>query len=390
MLEPATPIYLEATNSEAEAMKLKTAKSYNLDENFILKISINDSLIFFELDKINSFPKKDFKVFLSLSELGRINKFFNQFEDTQEVLVSFENLIESKNISVVEEEKKMRLKIINPVNRKEFFIDIPLKEKDVKSEMTSIIEYINLLHNRIEELEKKVNDLCLFKEEYLKRKEEKQKLKPKDKIKEKEKEKEKEKKKEVINVFKESDIIKNEDEINLILNWFDNKEIKTNLLFNSKKDGDLLSTLYKKVKDKSPLLIIIKTSKGFKFGGYCSLPIVGDNKWYVDNNSFIFSLDMKQKYDANNKSTNHILGNGDLLQFGNDIRIYDKATSQVDNFIGKSDYNSPKNYKMNGGNKNFQVSSFEVYEITLYSFTGISKFKFLLFIITNNYFISFL
>ena len=362
MLEPATPIYLEATNSEAEAMKLKTAKSYNLDENFILKISINDSLIFFELDKINSFPKKDFKVFLSLSELGRINKFFNQFEDTQEVLVSFENLIESKNISVVEEEKKMRLKIINPVNRKEFFIDIPLKEKDVKSEMTSIIEYINLLHNRIEELEKKVNDLCLFKEEYLKRKEEKQKLKPKDKI--KEKEKEKEKKKEVINVFKESDIIKNEDEINLILNWFDNKDIKTNLLFNSKKDGDLLSILYKKVKDKSPLLIIIKTSKGFKFGGYCSLPIVGDNKWYVDNNSFIFSLDMKQKYDANNKSTNHILGNGDLFQFGNDIRIYDKATSQVDNFIGKSDYNSPKNYKMNGGNKNFQVSSFEVYEIS--------------------------
>ena len=366
MLEPATPIFLESTNSEAEALKLETAKSFNLDENFILKISINDSLLFFELDKINSFPKKDFKVFLSLSELGRINKFFNQFEDTQEVLVSFETLIESKNISVVEEEKKMRLKIINPVNRKDFFIDIPLKEKDVKSEMTSIIEYINLLNNKIDELEKKVNDLCIFKEEYLKRKEEKQKLKSKDKkdkVNEKEKEKEK-KKKEITNIFKESDIIKNEGEINLILNWFDNKEIKTNLLFNSKKDGDLLSTLYKKVKDKSPLLIIIKTSKGYKFGGYSSLPIVGDNKWYVDNNSFIFSLDMKQKYNANNKSTNHILGNGDLLQFGNDIRIYDKATSQVDNFIGKSDYNSPGNYKMNGGNKNFQVSRFEVYEIS--------------------------
>ena len=124
-------------------MQFKENKTFSLEENFTLKISINETLLFFELDKLNSFPKKDYKIYLSLDELGRINKFFNQFESTQEVLVSFDTLIESKNISVIEEEKKMRLKINNLANRKEFFIDIPLKEKDLKSEMSSLIEYIN-------------------------------------------------------------------------------------------------------------------------------------------------------------------------------------------------------------------------------------------------------
>ena len=354
MLEAATPVIKEMIIKEG--MQFKENKTFNLEENFTLKISINETLLFFELDKLNSFPKKDYKIYLSLDELGRINKFFNQFESTQEVLVSFDTLIESKNISVIEEEKKMRLKINNPVNRKEFFIDIPLKEKDLKSEMASLIEYINSLHNKIDNLEKKVDDLVIFKKEYLKRKEEKRKQKEKNKTKEKPKE---------INIFKESNIIKKEDDKKLILSWFDNKPIKTNLLFNSKKDGNLLSTLYKKVENKPFILIIIKTSTGYKFGGYCSIPILGDNKWYIDYSSFIFSLDTKQKYNVDNNSNTHILGNGDLFQFGNDLRIYNKATSRSDNFVGKSDYNCPENYELNGGEKNFCISSFEVYEIII-------------------------
>ena len=113
-------------------------------------------------------------------------------------------------------------------------------------------------------------------------------------------------------------------------------------------------------------MFIIKTLKGYKFGGYSYVPIKGDNKWYIDNRSFIFSLDMKTKYDANSNSTTHILGNGDLLQFGNDLRIYNQATSKLENFIGKSDYNCPENYEMNGGYKYFGIYSFEIYEIILY------------------------
>ena len=118
-----------------ESIKFITSKIFNLEKNedkYILKISINEKLIFFELAKKDAFPKKDFNIFLSLEELGKINRFFNQFETTSEILNSLETLIDSKNISVIEEEIIIKLKIINPANKKEFFIDIPLKKKRFK------------------------------------------------------------------------------------------------------------------------------------------------------------------------------------------------------------------------------------------------------------------
>ena len=333
-----------------EGIKFTTTKAFNLeknDEKFILKMSINEKLIFFELEKVNLFPKKDFNIHLSLEELGKINRFFIQFETISEVLISLETLLESKNISVVEEERKMKLKIINPSNKKEFFIDIPLKEKDLKSEINSINEYISSLNNKVNELEKKVNDLCLFKEEYsdfLKKK--------KDRSEQKE------------NLFKDSNIIQNYDEKKMILSWLDKKSIKTNLLFNSKIDGDLLTTFFNKVRNKISTLIIIKSTNNYIFGGYSSVAWKCDNKWYSDKNSFIFSFYTKQKYEVkDNKSSCHILGRSDLIQFGIDIRIYDKCTSNNQNFVGKRDYNSPDTFQMNGGNQYFSVSSYEVYEI---------------------------
>ena len=333
-----------------EGIKFTTTKAFNLeknDEKFLLKISINEKLIFFELEKVNLFPKKDFNIHLSLEELGKINRFFIQFETISEVLISLETLLESKNISVVEEERKMKLKIINPSNKKEFFIDIPLKEKDLKSEINSINEYISSLNNKVNELEKKVNDLCLFKEEYsdfLKKK--------KDRSEQKE------------NLFKDSNIIQNYDEKKMILSWLDKKSIKTNLLFNSKIDGDLLTTFFNKVANKISTLIIIKSTNNYIFGGYSSVAWKCDGNWHSDKNSFIFSFYTKQKYEVkDNNSSNHIYGNNGLIQFGYDIRIYDKCTSNNQNFVGKNNYNSPDNFQMNGGNQYFTVSSYEVYEI---------------------------
>lgn len=337
---------------KSEGIKFTTFKTFNLeknDEKFILKISINEKLIFFELEKVNLFPKKDFNIHLSLEELGKINKFFNQFDTMSEVLNSLEILLESKNISVIEEERKMRLKIINPSNKKEFFIDIPLKEKDFKNEIKSINEYISSLNNKVIELEKKVADLYLFKEEYsdfLK------------KIKE-------QKEKELFNLaFKDSKIIQNDDEKNLMLSLINKKLIETNLLFNSINDGNLLSKFFIKVENKFPTLIIIKTTNNYVFGGYASIPWKCDGKWYSDENSFIFSFNTKQKYKVkDNNKPDHIFGRYDLVQFGNDIRIYDKCISNNQNFVGKMFYNSPDNYEINGGNQYFTVSSYEVFEI---------------------------
>ena len=239
-------------------------------------------------------------------------------------------------------------------------MDIPLKEKDTKSEIKSIYEYINSLNNKIIDLEKKVDDLCTFKEEYMKKKKEKK----KNMEKEIETKKEEEKEEEItLDIFKDSSIIQTKDDIKLILSWLNKKSIKTNLLFNSKTDGNLLSDLYKKVENKFPILIFIKSKKGFRFGGYSPFPLLCDEKWYKENDSFIFSFDTKNKYNANALSSTHILGNADLFQFGNDIRIYNYFTRTNENYVGKCDYDSPKNYEINGGVRNYTVLNLEIYEI---------------------------
>ena len=359
MIPPETP----TTKDEMEGIKFSNTKTYKLEDKneiFQLKISINETIIFFEIEKLNIIPKNDFNIHLSLEELGKINKFFNQFDTTAEVFVSFDTLLESKKISVFEEEKKIKLKIQNPANKNEFYLDIPLKEKDTKSEIKSIYEYINSLNNKIIDLEKKVDDLCTFKEEYLKRKKEKK----KNMGKEIETKKEEEKEVEItLDIFKDSSIIQTKDDIKLILSWLNKKSIKTNLLFNSKTDGNLLSDLYKKVENKFPILIFIKSKKGFRFGGYSPFPLLCDEKWYKENDSFIFSFDTKNKYNANALSSTHILGNADLFQFGNDIRIYNYFTRTNDNYVGKCDYDSPKNYEINGGVRNYTVLNLEIYEI---------------------------
>ena len=265
----------------------------------------------------------------------------------------------------------------------------------LKSEIKSIYEYINSLNNKMINLEKKVDELYLFKEEYLKRKKEKKKngekeeeiekvikdkkiiklieklkeidlvTKKEEKI-EKEKEKEKEEEIENLDIFKDSNIIQKDEDIKLILSWLNKKSIKTNLLFDSKTDGNLLSDLYKKVKNKFPILVVIKSKKGYRFGGYSPIPIICDEKWYKEDNSFIFSLETKNKYNAKTLSNTHILGNENLFQFGNDIRIYNLFTRTNDNFVGKCDYDSPINYEINGGDRNYTVLNLEIYEIIFY------------------------
>ena len=149
-----------------------------------------------------------------------------------------------KKLDLIKEEKEMKIRIINPLNKKELYINIPLKEKSLKSEVDSLIPYIKSLHekidkmeNRITLLENKVNELYIIKDEL-------------QKFKQKEKE-QKEIKEKNNRLFPESNIIKPEDE-NIILSWFDKKPLKFNLLLDTKKDGDSISTFYQKCENKAP------------------------------------------------------------------------------------------------------------------------------------------
>ena len=329
-----------------------TTETFDLDDTYILKISFNKDIIFYEVQEKDKFPKQDFNIFLNLEELNKINRYFYQFESLKDVCDSFKNLISKKNISIIKEEKLIKLKIKNPSNEKEFFINIPLKEKDLKSELDTIIPYIASLNNRITELEKKVSKLenqfeqCIpIINEYKKEK----------------------KNNSFFDGFKNSNIV-NEKEIEDIYNWLDNRPKNCKLLLDSKIDGDKTETFYKKCGGKSPTIVLVKTTEGNKFGGYTAFPWENKKNGIInDNKSFIFSLNKMKKYNII-KPENAIQTSDNYFAFGgnnSDVYISNNCHSTNDNYCNHQNrtYYTTEQYELNGGKYKFTVSSYEVYQI---------------------------
>ena len=347
------PLAVSETQKPTTNFQNKKSFKLSLDNiNYNLSLSYNDKLIFFEIEQEGQFPKKEYNLVLDLEQLYKINKYFVQFENFVDIQTSFEALIEMKKLTILkdENEKGMKINIINPLNKKEFFIDIPLKEKSLKNEIDSIIPYIislndkiNKMENRMNILENKVNELFSIKEEYSKLK------------------KENIEKNNML--FEKSSIIKKDDE-NTILSWLDKKPSKFNLLLDSKIDGDSTTTFYQKRKNKCPTILFFKTTKGVRFGGFTT-KYWPENGFMKDEKSFVFSLDKKEKYKVTNPNFS-IYSSNDFFQFGGCcFRINNNCTSVNTNYINdsKNNYDIPCNFGLTGGDKNFTISSYEVYQI---------------------------
>ena len=326
---------------------------------YALKISYNEQLIYFEIKEKNSFVKDEYNLYINLNELGKISKFFNQFETAKEVFDSLKSLIDKKNVSIIQEEKKMKIKIINPINNKEFFINILSKEKDIRNEINSLISYVTSLNEKVQKLENKVNllenklnEIYVYKDYIIKKKK-----------------KDDEEEEEIRKVYDQYQIYRsrviNKNEINLFMKWLDQKPKKIKLLLDSKIDGDLTQTFYNKCGGKFPTVVFVKTTKGKRFGGYCSIGWENKNGGSLkDINNFIFSLDKKKKYKIKIPEQ-AVYTSSNYFDFGSggDLYIEDKCTSNTRGYNNNTGtYETTEKYELNG-ESNFTVSSYEVYQI---------------------------
>ena len=346
-MEAASPI-CESLEQEIK-IKLDNYKTFEIktnEINFNLKISYNENYLFFEIDKQNDFPKNKYNKIFNLDELGKINKFFLQFEYTIEVINVIGSIIQNNKLSILEEKNQMKIQIINPVNQKIINLDLPQKKKNIKDELNNIIPFISSLNNRVgqlekdyekksqeyekqskelalfknkyETLEKKLNELIQLKDIYEKQEKELTLLKNNFDLLEKQIMRTRSENK----YFKESSIIKQEDE-EMIYNWFKIKPSRFTKLLDSKIDGDSTKTFIDKCASKSPTIVFIKTKRGFRFGGFTS--IIWKYDWGNDDKSFLFSLDRKEKYDIQHRNYAKFLSN-EFFQFGGpDLRIYNNC-----------------------------------------------------------------
>ena len=253
----------------------------------------------------------------------------------------------------------MKLEIINPSNDKVFYINIPYKEKDLKSEINSIIPYVASLNEKIQLLEKKVNDLEQKLDEIYTYKNLLEEIK-------KEKEKKEKEEKEINKELGRSKILL-ENENKLLISWLEKMPKKVTLLLDSDRDGDSTHTFFNKCSGKYPTIVLVKTTKDKRFGGYSSIPWKNTNGGNEsDKNNFIFSLDKKEKYKII-KPENAIETSSNYFAFGagSDFYIHDKCKTYSGNYVNGTTgtYEKIKNYDLNGGENKFTVSNYEVYQI---------------------------
>ena len=324
--------------NKSQTFEIKTE-----EKDFKLKISYNETVFLFEVEKKAEFPKNEYANLISFDDLTKNYRFFLQFETTEEVVNSLSIMVKNNNIKILEEDKKMKIEITNTNNQRTFGIDVPIKEKNIRMEVDGLTNYMSSLNERVTSLEKQVKELMSIKDEYEKLKQ----LEIKNKNR----------------YFKDSSIVKLEDE-DTIMTWFEKKPSQFNKLLDSKIDGDSTNAFENKCAKKSPTMVFVKSTNGYRFGGFTS-KIWTNDSYGKDNKAFLFSLDRKEKYNITYENNANCLNSGSSFWFGGAaLRLYNNCTSNKSNYVDTYSFDTvPANYAINGGERNFTVSSYEVYQI---------------------------
>lgn len=166
---------------------------------------------------------------------------------------------------------------------------------------------------------------------------------------------------------RESKILDSYDEKDLIENAISTKDKKYRLLFRASRDGDKANTFHSLCDKYSNLIILIKTKKGARFGGYTSSKYRSSAHLKFDNNAFLFSLD-------NRKVFNIIPGEYAIYCYGNTGPCFSKASLYIPNaFFSKpgktrkagGPFQFKKDYELNRGIEQFFVDELEIFQVKL-------------------------
>ena len=162
----------------------------------------------------------------------------------------------------------------------------------------------------------------------------------------------------IIKRLKNVKLNKNDNQIN------ENKKIILKLLYRASKDGDNAKDFHLKCNKYKNTLIIIKTKKGLRFGGFTceSWEGNGDKK---DENAFCFSLDKYKIYNSIKGKSSIFVSPETGPAFGNCIfEIKDKFLEMGG--LCSEDYfynNQEKQCEINDGEEEFDIEDIEVFNV---------------------------
>ena len=148
---------------------------------------------------------------------------------------------------------------------------------------------------------------------------------------------------------------------------YKNKNIQMNLIYNANKDGQNHTNCHSKCNNIPNTFSLITTSNNIKFGFFRSIAISGQGPWKIDNKAFFISLDKNKIYPV---KTNQC-----CVAFDNSCFIQTRPFTLIGNILNdkyfcpnKSNMSQffedfTEDYELNGGERDFYVKKFEVYQL---------------------------
>ena len=316
-----------------------TLKSENTSYDFTL-ITKGDELTF-KFEDLKEFPVKLYELKIQFEKFRQLNENFMVFKRPDRFVGAIKRCIQSENYSVSfnKEENEIIFEIKN-----ELFedggakINVPEQKQSLETQVESLTKTISELRKEIQNI--KIKTL--------------------------------EKDEAAIKSFQQSSILKDEEK-KIISKWIHpNKVIRFNMLFSTDQDGDSASTFHYYCDGIFPTVTIILDTSGRRFGGFTThdwsqSPIGGNNTRAPE--SFIFNLSNNKKFELIDQiDTNAILKSnsyGPVFGGGYDICLYNSCKSNNSSYCnnGGSYDSGDSNILGDKGTTNFQVSSYEVYQV---------------------------
>ena len=179
---------------------------------------------------------------------------------------------------------------------------------------------------------------------------------------------------------KNIDIIKDPNEIYFLSSLISERDIVTyRVCYKSREDGDSPEKFIENCSNFSPLIFLIQTTEGYRFGVYISQFLnyevnSGKGGYIWDNQAFIFSFDTRKRYNIRQPDYAIYIQPNDFPWFGKkDIFIGKYFTKIPSSFCDYPEAfvrnNEDKgDYILNGGIKKFIIKEMEVLAPSIWNF----------------------
>ncbi|KAL4489991.1 hypothetical protein ABPG72_009290 [Tetrahymena utriculariae] len=324
------------------------------------------------------------KELFSIEQIYKLNKFFLQFTDMQEVYGIISRLIKNSINSISRNDSKMLIQFeFEYVHGKiQFTLQLHQCQINANDAVVKLCETISTLQIKSNDHQKQLEQILkdqssqteqikdfLVKQIDLMKKEFAQQIKS---LKTQHQNQIQEIKNEIaLNQKIFSNIISLEEQ-EIIKKWISVNQINLQQIYRATYHGFQIEKIYEQCKDKSKVILLIKTKENKRFGFYADCQIKNyNNQWLAQNpnNIFLFSLDLKQKYPSNESNYQHAFYscNANIaVGSGCDIKLYSNSNTNNDSYVNSSGYGKKEGltgYALNGGSLNFTTSEVEIFEV---------------------------